>query len=87
MPDGISISASQAVGIGKQTPRVYVPRIVHVNSDTVHKLLGVASHEAWKQLARKYKMIRLKGHASEHHQLTGAMMKAWTWELVASQIG
>jgi len=78
----LAISASEAVRIGKQTGRTYVPRIIHVDWDTVHTLIGVASHVAWKILASKYQMIRLKGKFSEHKQLTGELMRKWCWELV-----
>jgi hypothetical protein len=81
-----AISASEAVSIGKQTARVYVPRIIHVDWATVHVLIGVASHVAWKMLAKKYKMIRLKGKFAEHKKLTGDLMRKWCWELVADKL-
>jgi len=81
------ITATEAVGIGKQTPRVYVPRIVHVDWATIHILIGVASHTAWKILAKRYKLIRLKGKFSEHKKVTGDLMRKWCWELVKDQIG
>jgi len=81
------ITAAEAVGIGKQTPRVYVPRIVHVDWATIHILIGVASHTAWKILAKRYKLIRLKGKFSEHKKVTGDLMRKWCWELVKDQIG
>ena len=80
------MAAAEAVGIGKQTPRVYVPRIVHVDWNTIHILIGVASHVAWKLLAKRYKMIRLKGKAAEHKKVTGDLMKKWCWELVSGQL-
>lgn len=80
------MTASEAVGKGKQTARVYVPRIVHVEWPTVHALIGVATHTAWAILARKYKTIRLVGKSSELHQLAGDLMKAWCWELVEGKI-
>jgi hypothetical protein len=81
-----AISASEAVSIGKQTARVYVPRIIHVDWATVHVLIGVASHVAWKMLAKKHKMIRLKGKFAEHKKLTGDLMRKWCWELVADKL-
>ncbi|MBA7660385.1 hypothetical protein ES703_68387 [subsurface metagenome] len=88
MPEGIgtAMSASAAVSLGKQTARVYVPRIVHVDWATVHALIGVASHTAWAILARKHKSIRLVGKSTELHRLAGDLMKAWCWELVEGQI-
>lgn len=80
------MAAAEAVGIGKQTPRVYVPRIVHVDWNTIHILIGVASHVAWKLLAKRYKMIRLKGKSAEHKKVTGDLMKKWCWELVSGQL-
>jgi len=85
----VPISVSEALGIGKQTERVYVPRIIHVDwKSQVHVLIGVASHVAWAILANKYKTIRLRGYDKfrEHKQLTGALMKAWCWELVEDKI-
>jgi hypothetical protein len=84
---GAVMSATEALGVGKQTPRVYVPRIIHVDWATVHVLIGVASHTAWKILAKRYKMIRLKGKFAEHKKLTGDLMKKWTWDLVSAKIG
>jgi hypothetical protein len=84
---GAVISAAQAVGIGKQTPRVYVPRIVHVDWASVHVLIGVASHTAWRIIAKRNKMIRLKGKFAEHKKLTGDLMRKWCWELVEAKIG
>ncbi|MBS7632782.1 hypothetical protein KEJ15_04060 [Candidatus Bathyarchaeota archaeon] len=81
-----AISASDAAGIGKQTPRVYVPRIIHVDWATIHVLIGVASHVAWKILAKKYKVIRLRGKFSEHKSVISDLMKKWCWELVEGQI-
>jgi hypothetical protein len=80
------MAAAEAVGIGKQTPRVYVPRIVHVDWNTIHILIGVASHVAWKLLAKRYKMIRLTGKSAEHKKVTGDLMKKWCWELVSGQL-
>jgi len=80
------MAAAEAVGIGKQTPRVYVPRIVHVDWNTIHILIGVASHVAWKLLAKRYKLIRLKGKFAEHKKVTGDLMKKWCWELVSNQL-
>ena len=85
MPTAV-MAAAEAVGIGKQTPRVYVPRIVHVDWNTIHILIGVASHVAWKLLAKRYKMIRLKGKSAEHKKVTGDLMKKWCWELVSGQL-
>jgi hypothetical protein len=81
------MAAAEAVGIGKQTPRVYVPRIHHVDWATIHVLIGVASHVAYELLAKRYKMIRLKGKFSEHKKVTGDLMKKWCWELVSGQLG
>lgn len=81
------IGATEAVGIGKQTPRTYVPRIHHVDWATIHVLIGVASHLAWEALAKKYRMIRLKGKFSEHKAAISAMMRKWCYELVEGQIG
>ena len=81
-----AISASDAAGIGKQTPRVYVPRIIHVDWATIHVLIGVASHVAWKILAKKYKVIRLKGKFAEHKGVISDLMKKWCWELVEGRI-
>lgn len=84
------ITASEALGIGKQTPRVYVPRIVHVLwKEQMHVLIGVASHIAWKTLAKKYRQIRLRGYDKfkEHKRLTGDLMKKWCWELVEDKLG
>lgn len=83
---GVVMTAAEAESIGKQTPRVYVPRIVHVDWATIHVLIGVASHEAWRLLAKKYKMIRLKGKFSEHKKLTGDLMRKWCWELVGGTL-
>ena len=80
------MAAAEAVGIGKQTPRVYVPRIVHVDWNTIHILIGVASHVAWKLLAKRYKLIRLKGKFAEHKKVTGDLMKKWCWELISNQL-
>jgi hypothetical protein len=80
------ITATEAVGIGKQTPRVYVPRIIHVDWATIHVLIGVASHEAWRILAKRYKMIRLKGKFAEHKKVTGDLMRKWCWELVQAKL-
>lgn len=79
------VSAEEAKKMGALTGR-YKPRINHVDWDTVHVLIGVASHLAWVELAKKYKMIRLRGHFDEHKKLTGAIMKAWCWEIVSSQL-
>jgi len=80
------IAMAEAVAIGKLTPRVYIPRIIHVDWKTIHILIGVASHVAWKTLAKKYKMIRLRGKFDEHKRLIGDLMRAWTWEAVEGQI-
>jgi hypothetical protein len=83
------ISASKALEYGKKTGRVYTPRIIHVAwKEQLHVLIGVASHAAWCILALKYKTVRLRGYDKfkEHKRLTGDLMKAWTWELVESQI-
>lgn len=79
------MSATQAVSVGKQTNRVYVGRIIRVDKDVVKNLIGVASHEAWKTLARKHKSLKVP--RGEHNQLTGLLMKTWCWEIVASKIG
>jgi len=82
------ITATEAIGIGKQTPRVYIPRIHRVLwKEQVHVLIGVASHIAWETLAKKYKMIRLRGKFDEHKRVTGDLMKKWCWELVEPAIG
>jgi hypothetical protein len=86
-PIGGVMSATEATGLGKQTPRVYVPRIHHVDWATIHVLIGVASHVAWEILAKKYKMIRLRGKFAEHKGLISDLMKKWCWELVEGQIG
>jgi len=89
MAGQMGISATEALSIGKQTERVYIPRIIHVDwKEQVHTLIGVASHVAWAKLAAKYKTIRLRGYDKfrEHKQLTGALMKAWCWELVEDKI-
>ena len=86
MSTGMVMTAEEAKRIGKQTGRVYAPRIIHVPKDDIHVLIGVASHTAWKILAKKYKMIRLRGHADELHRLTGDLMRAWTWEIVSSKL-
>jgi len=83
---GTVMSAAEAIGIGKQTPRVYVGRIIKVDWATVHVLIGVASHVAWKILAKRYKMIRLKGKSAEHKKLTGDLMRKWCWELVSAKL-
>ena len=80
------MAVAEAVSVGKQTPSIYVPRIVHVDSATVHVLIGVASHTAWRILAKRYKTIRLKGKAAEHHKVTGDLMKKWCWELVSASL-
>lgn len=83
------MGVSEAISIGKQTERIYVPRIIHVDwKSQVHVLIGVASHVAWAKLAQKYKTIRLRGYDKfkEHKQLTGALMRAWCWELVEDKI-
>jgi hypothetical protein len=86
LPEGKVMTAAEAVAVGKQTARVYVPRIVHVEWATIHVLIGVAAHEAWRVLAKRYKMIRLRGKRDEFHRVTGALMKAWCWELVAAKL-
>jgi len=88
MPEeiGRAISAGEAIAEGKQTAAVYVPRIVHVDWETIHILIGRASHHAWRILAKRYKMIRLRGKFSEHKKLTGDLMRKWCWELVADQL-
>ena len=65
----------------KQTARVYVPRITHVPVETVHVLVGVASHAAWKTLSDRYQMLRLKGKSAELHRLTGDLMKSWCYKI------
>ena len=88
-PAPAQITASAALSFGKKTPRVYVPRIVHVLwKEQMHVLIGVASHAAWCILAKKYKAVRLKGYDKfkEHKRLTGDLMKAWCWEIVSGQI-
>jgi hypothetical protein len=85
-----AITYTEALGIGKQTARVYTPRIYHVLwKEQMHVLIGVASHVAWKILARKYKQIRLRGYDKfkEHKALIGALMKKWCWEIVEAKIG
>lgn len=67
-----------------KTGRAYVGRIVRVPWDTVHKLIGMASHTAYRMLAKKYKSIKVP--FAEHKKLTGALMKAWCWELVEKQL-
>ncbi|RLI78206.1 hypothetical protein DRP04_10380 [Archaeoglobales archaeon] len=74
------------VALEKKTARVYVPRIIHVDWDTIHVMIGVAAHTAWKILAKKYKMIRLRGKRDEFHRLTGEIMRKWCWELVEGQL-
>jgi len=84
------ITYKEALGIGKQTARVYTPRIIHVLwKEQIHVLIGVASHMAWRILARKYKQIRLRGYDKfkEHKRLTGDLMRKWCWEIVAEQLG
>jgi len=84
------ITATEALAIGKQTPRIYVPRIHHVLwKEQMHVLIGVASHSAWETLAKKYKLIRLKGYDKfkEHKRLIGDLMKAWCWDIVSPMIG
>jgi len=84
------ITAAEALAIGKQTPRVYVKRIHGVLwKEQMHVLIGVASHAAWETLAKKYKLIRLKGYDKfkEHKRLIGDLMKAWCWDIVEPQIG
>jgi len=86
---GEVIAATEALGIGKQTERVYIPRIVHVLwKEQMHVLIGVASHTAWKMLAKKYKQIRLRGYDKfkEHKRLTGDLMKKWCWEIVETKL-
>jgi hypothetical protein len=80
------VSARDLLAIGKQTPRVYVPRIIHVDWATIHVLIGAASHTAWKILAKKYKMIRLKGKSAEHKKLTGDIMRKVCWELISERL-
>jgi len=80
------ITAEEALRIGKQTPRVYVGRIVRVDWAAVHVLIGVASHEAWRILAKRYKMIRLKGKFAEHKKLTGDLMRKMCWDLVSAKL-
>jgi len=83
------LTAEEALRVGKETERVYVPRIIHVDwKSQVHVLIGRASHVAWAQLALKYKTLRLRGYDKfkEHKQMTGALMKAWCWELVEDAI-
>jgi len=83
----LAITAEEALAIGKQTPRVYIPRIHHVLwKEQMHVLIGVAAHKAWEILAKKYKLIRLRGKRKEFHKLTGDLMQAWCWEIVKGQI-
>jgi len=85
----VPIKAEAALAFGKKTARVYTPRIIHVAwKEQVHVLIGVASHAAWCILARKYKMVRLRGYDKfkEHKRLTGDLMKAWCWEIVSGLI-
>ncbi len=82
-----ALPSVEEITIEKKTERVYVPRIIHVDWDTVHTLIGVAAHTAWKILAKKYKMIRLRGKRDEFHRLTGALMKKWCWELIERELG
>jgi len=90
MPEAItattSATADAALSYGKKTGRTYVPRIIHIDWGTVHTLIGVASHAAWVILARKYKMIRLKGKFQEHKQLTGQLMRKWCWEIAEKML-
>jgi len=81
-----AITADEALRIGKQTERVYVPRVIHIDWETVHTLIGVASHVAWKILSKKYKMIRLRGKFAEHKKLTGDLMRKWCWEIVEPKL-
>jgi len=82
----MAVTAEAAMAYGKKTARTYVPRIIHVDWKTVHTLIGVASHVAWAILAKKYKLIRLKGHFDEHKKLTGELMRKWCWEIVEKEI-
>jgi hypothetical protein len=81
VPSGVEMAK-----VAKRTARVYVPRIVHVDWATIHVLIGHASHEAWRILAKKNGMIRLRGLFNEHKKLTGLIMKKWCWDLVSEQL-
>jgi len=80
------ISASAVLAEDVAYPGRYKPRIIHIAKETVWKLIGRASHHAWRELARQYKMIRLKGKFSEHKAMTGKLMRAWCWELVEGML-
>jgi len=83
----MAISVSEALRHEPQPGRTYIPRIIHVDAETIRrKLIGAASHIAWKILAGKYQMIRLRGKFTEHKQLTGELMRKWCWELVEPMI-
>ena len=57
----MAISVSEALRHEPQPGRTYIPRIIHVDAETIRrKLIGAASHIAWKILAGKYQMIRLR---------------------------
>jgi len=80
------ITATDALAVGKQTPRVYVPRIIHVAWEDVHVLIGVATHEAWKAMVKKYKTIRQVGKSAELRRAAGDLMKAWCYELILERL-
>lgn len=85
--DGVvGVSAERAMSVPKAAGRAYVGRIVHIDWDVVHTLIGKASHLAYLILAKKYKTIRLRGHFDEHKRLTGDIMRAWCWELAEKKI-
>jgi len=78
------ITAAAALGIGKITPRVYIPRVHHrLWKEQMHVLIGVASHIAYDMLSLKYKAIRLKGYDKfkEHKATIASLIKTWLWEL------
>jgi hypothetical protein len=90
-----TISVSKAVEAitkireARGVKRVYVGRLIHVDSTLLKKtLLGAASHAAWCILALKYKTQRLRGYDKfkEHKTLTGAIVKAWVWEIIEPAI-
>ena len=80
-----SVSVDTAISFGKKTARVYAPRIIHVDWKTIHTLIGVASHFAWRELAKKGKTLRVD--FNQHKKLTGELMKKWCWELIEKQLG
>jgi hypothetical protein len=89
IPASKAVEAITKIRKDRGITRTYVGRLIHVDATLLKKtLLGAASHAAWCILALKYKTQRLRGYDKfkEHKQLTGAIVKAWIWEIIEPAI-